>query len=413
MTGRQITLVAVPYQVYLLTGSTLAVRLLGLVQAVPLILAGLYAGALADRFDRRLVMLASLTVLGLTSLALAVAAAGDRAPLWFMYAVTAVAAAVSTAEHSARSATVPRLVDPRRLAAALSLTQVLFQFALVAGPSAAGLIIAAAGLQWAYGVDVACFAMALACVLLLRALPPPPEGRAVVIGWRAPAEALAYARHSPVLLSIFAVDLNAMVFGMPRALFPALAAHLFRAGPQGLGLLYAAPGAGALVGSLLSGWVSRTRRQGVAVLWAVAGWGAAITLFGLAAAIFPQAPALLSLALVLLPLALVLLAVAGAADMVSAVFRHDHPALDAGPPARPGERAQQHGGDRRTAARRCGGGRGGGPHQPRLLGGVGRDPLPGRSGGDRRPGARPQAPGSSPMTPRLWMAVNASTNTQS
>jgi len=322
MTGRQITLVAVPYQVYLLTGSTLAVRLLGLVQAVPLILAGLYAGALADRFDRRLVMLASLTVLGLTSLALAVAAAGDRAPLWFMYAVTAVAAAVSTAEHSARSATVPRLVDPRRLAAALSLTQVLFQFALVAGPSAAGLIIAAAGLQWAYGVDVACFAMALACVLLLRALPPPPEGRAVVIGWRAPAEALATARHSPVLLSIFAVDLNAMVFGMPRALFPALAAHLFRAGPQGLGLLYAAPGAGALVGSLLSGWVSRTRRQGVAVLWAVAGWGAAITLFGLAAAIFPQAPALLSLALVLLPLALVLLAVAGAADMVSAVFRH-------------------------------------------------------------------------------------------
>jgi ENTS family enterobactin (siderophore) exporter len=314
MTGRQITLVAVPYQVYLLTGSTLAVGLLGLVQAVPLILAGLYAGALADRFDRRLVMLASLTVLGLTSLALAVGAATGGAPLWFIYAVTAVAGRVSTAEHSARSATVPRLVGPRRLAAALSLTQVLFQFALVAGPSAAGLIIAAAGLQWAYGIDVACFTVALACVLLLRPLPAPPEGRAVVIGWRAPAEALAYARDNPVLLSIFAVDLNAMVFGMPRALFPALAAHLFRVGPQGLGLLYAAPGAGALVGSLLSGWVSRIRRQGVAVLWAVAGWGAAITLFGLAAAIFPQARALL-------PLALVLLAVAGAADMVSAVFR--------------------------------------------------------------------------------------------
>lgn len=308
MTGRQITVVAVPYQVYLLTGSTLAVGLLGLVQAVPLIAAGLYAGSFADRFDRRLVMVASLTVLGLTSLALALGAATGRAPLWFIYAVTAAAAAVSTAEHAARSATVPRLVPPARLAAALSLTQVLFQFAFVVGPSAAGVIIAAAGLQWAYAIDVGCFAVALGCVLLLRPLPPTTEGRGVVIGWRAPVEALAYARGNPVLLAIFAVDLNAMVFGMPRALFPALAAHLFRVGPQGLGLLYAAPGAGALAGSLLSGWVSRIRRQGVAVLWAVGAWGAAITLFGLAGSAFP--------------LALGLLAVAGAADMVSAVFRH-------------------------------------------------------------------------------------------
>ena len=308
MTGRQITLVAVPYQVYLMTGSTLAVGLLGLVQAVPLIVAGLYAGSFADRFDRRLVMLASLSVLGVTSLALVAGAAGGRPPLWFIYGVTAVSAAVSTAEHSARSATVPRLVGARRLPAALSLVQVLFQLAQVAGPSAAGVIIAAAGLQWAYGVDVACFALALVCVLLLRPLPPSPEGRAVVIGWRAPAEGLSYARHNPVLLAIFAVDLNAMVFGMPRALFPALAAHLFGVGPQGLGLLYAAPGAGALVGSLLSGWVSRIQRRGLAVLWAVAAWGAAITLFGFSGSVFP--------------LALALLAVAGAADMISAVFRH-------------------------------------------------------------------------------------------
>src|SRR5205085_1392289 len=241
MTGRQITLVAVAYQVYLLTGSTLAVGLLGLVQAVPLILAGLYAGALADRFDRRLVMLASLGVLGLTSLALALGAAVGRPPLWFIYLVTAISAGVSTAEHSARSATVPRLVDPQRLPAALSLTQVLFQFALMAGPSAAGVVIAAAGLRWAYAIDVACFLAAIACVLRLRPLPPTPEGRAAAIGWRAPAEGLRYARGNPVLLAIFAADLDAMIFGMPRALFPALAAHLFRVGPQGLGLLYAAP----------------------------------------------------------------------------------------------------------------------------------------------------------------------------
>jgi MFS family permease len=307
MTGRQITLVAVAYQVYVLTGSTLAVGMLGLVQAVPLIVAGLYAGALADRFDRKLVMLASLGVLGLTSLGLALGAASGRPPLWFIYAVTAISAGVSTAEHAARSATVPRLVGPRRLPAALSLTQVLFQFALVAGPSAAGVVIAAAGLRWAYAIDVACFATALVCVLMLHPLPPTPEGRAVVIGWRAPAEALAYARQNPVLLSLFAVDLNAMVFGMPRALFPALAVHYFGVGPQGLGLLYAAPGAGALVGSLLSGWVSRIRRQGQAVLWSVAAWGGAITLFGFSGGVFP--------------LALVLLGVAGAADMISAVFR--------------------------------------------------------------------------------------------
>jgi len=306
-TGRQVTVVAIPYQIYVLTGSTLAVGLLGLAQAVPLVLAGLYAGALADRFDRRLVMLASLSVLGLTSLALALAAGGHPA-VWFIYALAAASAGVSTAEHSARSATVPRLVRPARLPAALTLTQVLFQFAAVAGPSAAGVVIAAAGLRWAYAIDVACFAAALGCVLLLRPLPPPPEARSAVLGWRAPAEALRYARGNSVLLAIFVADLDAMVFGMPRALFPALAAHLFRVGPQGLGLLYAAPGVGALVGSLLSGWVSRIRRQGAAVLWAVAVWGAAITLFGFAGGSFA--------------LALLLLAVAGAADMISAVFRH-------------------------------------------------------------------------------------------
>ena len=310
MTGRQVTVVAIPYQIYVLTGSTLAVGLLGLVQAVPLVLAGLYAGALADRFDRRLVMLGSLSVLGLTSLALALAA-GGRPSLWFIYAVSAVSAGVSTAEHSARSATVPRLVGPARLPAALTLTQVLFQFAVVAGPSAAGVVIAAAGLRWAYAIDVGCFALALVCVLLLRPLPAPPEGRQTELGWRAPAEALRYARGNPVLLAIFAADLDAMIFGMPRALFPALAAHLFRVGPQGLGLLYAAPGAGALVGSLLSGWVSGIRRQGAAVLCAVAVWGAAITSFGAFTVLSSPGE-----------LGLLMLAVAGAADMISAVFRH-------------------------------------------------------------------------------------------
>lgn len=306
MFGRQLTLVAVPYQVYQLTGSTLAVGLLGLVQAVPMVIAGLYSGALADRFDRRRVMLASEAVQGACSLLLFAGAAHGHPALWLIYAITAVAAPVSTAEHAARSATVPRIVGPGKVAAALSLNQVLFQLTVVAGPSLAGVIIGV-DLRWAYLLDALCFAAALVTVTRIPALPPLEATPTVAIGLRAPAEGLAFAWRERVLLGIFAADLAAMVFGMPRALFPALAAHVFHVGPSGLGLLYAAPGAGALVGTLFTGGIARVRSQGLSIIWAVAAWGAAIAAFGLVGGLFP--------------VALVLLAAAGAADMVSAVFR--------------------------------------------------------------------------------------------
>jgi MFS family permease len=304
--GRQIVVVAVPYQVYLLTHSSLAVGLLGLFQAVPIIVAGLYGGALADRFDRRRLQLIAKGVVALTSLALAFGAIGLRAPVWFVFLVVALAAAASTVDQSARAATVPRLVSRALLPSALSLGQVLFQTSAIVGPALAGLILARAGVSWAYLADVACFVPGV--LLVSRIAPQPPlADHGVVLDWRAPAEALRHVRRSRILLGIFSADLIAMIFGMPTAVFPALALSVFRIGAGGLGLLYAAPAAGALLGSLFSGWVRSVRRQGFAVCVAIAVWGVAIAGFGLAGRA--------------LWIGLPLLALAGAADLVSAVFR--------------------------------------------------------------------------------------------
>jgi MFS-type transporter involved in bile tolerance (Atg22 family) len=304
--GRQIVIVAVPYQVYLLTHSSLAVGLLGLFQAVPTVVAGLYGGALADRFDRRRLQLLAKSGVALTSLALAFGAAGLWAPVWFVYLVVALAAAASTLDQSARSATVPRLVSRGLLPSAMSLGQVLLQTSAIIGPALAGLILARAGITWAYLVDVACFFPGVLLVSRISAQPPLAD-HGVVLDWRAPADALRHVRRNRLLLGIFSADLIAMIFGMPTAVFPALALSVFRIGAGGLGLLYAAPAAGALIGSVFSGWVRNVRRQGLAVFVAIAVWGAAIAGFGLAGRA--------------LWIGLPLLALAGGADLVSAIFR--------------------------------------------------------------------------------------------
>lgn len=304
--GRQFVTVAVPYQVYVLTHSSLAVGLVGACQAVPIVLAGLYGGALADQVDRRRLQLFGKAVVAAGSVALALGAMGLRAPVVLVYVVVGLVAAASTLDQSARTATVPRLVPRHLLPSAMSLTQVQFQTSAIAGPALAGLVVATAGLSWAYAVDVACFLPAAYLVWRLPAQPPVRSPQ-VVLGWRAPAEAIGYVRRRRLVAGLFASDLVAMIFGMPTALFPALALTTFRLGPGQLGLLYAAPAFGALVGSLFSGWVRRVTRQGMAVFVAIAVWGAAIAGFGVAGR--------------LLWIGLPLLAVAGAGDMVSAIFR--------------------------------------------------------------------------------------------
>jgi MFS family permease len=304
--GRQTVIVAMAYQVYVLTHSSFAVGLLGLVQVGPIIVAGLYGGALADRFDRRRVQLAAKTILAFGSIALALGAIHLRAPVGFVYSVAAVSAATWAVDQAARAATVPRLVPRRLLPSAMSLTQVTFQTAAIAGPALAGLVIATAGVTWAYVVDAALY-LPVAVLLWLLSPQPPLPGHSVSLGWRAPADAIRYVRKHSLIAGLFSADLIAMIFGMPTAVFPALALTVFGYGAGALGLLYAAPAAGALIGSVFSGWIQRVSRQGLAVFWAIALWGLAIIGFGLTGKV--------------LWLGLVFMALAGAADLVSAIFR--------------------------------------------------------------------------------------------
>jgi MFS family permease len=305
-TGRMITLVALPYQVYEVTRSALAVGVIGLVQVVPLVFFSLIGGAVADAMDRRRLLLLSQAGSMAASFLLVGGAVVDRPPLWFLYLAAALASASSAFDAPARSAAIPNLVPKDRLASAIALNQVLFQVNDVAGPAIGGLIIAQFGLAWAYTIDAVTFLAAIAALLLMRPMPPGRQGARPPI-LRSVREGFRYLKGRRVLLSTFLVDLNAMIFGMPRALFPVLAREAFRIGPAGLGLLYAAPAAGALVGALLTGWVRHVRRQGRAVLWAVAVWGVAIIGFGFSTGA--------------LWLALGFLAVAGAADVISAIFR--------------------------------------------------------------------------------------------
>ncbi len=306
-TGRHITIVALPFQVYQLTGSALAVGMIGLTQLGPLVLFSLVGGAVADHMDRRRLLVISQVGSMISSLLLLGGAMAGRPPLWFVYTASAVAASFSAFDSPARSAAIPNLVPRERLASAIALNQLLFQVNDVVGPALGGVVIAKFGLVWAYGIDAVTFLAALVTLGMMRPMPSSQEGPRPPVG-RAVREGFSYLRGRRVLQSTFIVDLNAMVFGMPRALFPVLADRAFGVGAAGLGLLYAAPGAGALVGALLTGWVRHVRHQGRAVLVAVAIWGLAIVGFGLST----RAPFWVALAF---------LAVAGAADVISAIFR--------------------------------------------------------------------------------------------
>jgi MFS family permease len=303
--GSQLTVVAVPLQVYLQTRSSLAVGLVGLAQLGPLLACSLVGGVVVDAVDRRVLLVWVQLARGALSLGLVANALRPEPALWPLYVLTAAGAGLQAVDAPARTAAIPAMVRRELLPAAAALHQVLMQVGVVAGPAVAGLLVARAGLAAAYAIDVATFLLASLLALALR--PLPPGAGAAHAGVASVMEGFRFLRGRRALQGTFLIDLNAMVFGMPRALFPALGTELFGGGPGTVGLLYAAPGAGALLGALTAGWVGGVRRQGRAVLVAVTVWGAAITVFGLVS---------------WLPLALALLAVAGAADVVSAVFRN-------------------------------------------------------------------------------------------
>ena len=303
--GSQLTIVGVAYQTYQLTHSSFMVGLVSLVQFLPLLFGSLYGGSIADAHDRRRVLLVAQLALATTSLGLALNAGLAHPLLWPLFACTAASAAFQGLDMPARKAALPMIVSVADLPAANALQQVLFQLAAVVGPALAGLLIATSGLSVVYWCDVISFSAAIAAVVLLPALVP--RGGGTRPGLRSIAEGMRYLRHERLLASTFLIDVNAMVFGMPRALFPALGTGLYGGGAGTVGLLYAAPAGGALIGALMTGWVGNVRRQGRAVVVAVVVWGAAIAVFGL---------------IPILWVGLLLLALAGAADVISAVFRN-------------------------------------------------------------------------------------------
>jgi MFS family permease len=300
-------LVALPYQIYVLTGSPFHVGLLGLFQAIPLISLPLLGGVLADRADRRRVLIATQSGLAACSLALALATQLGYNELWILYALTAISAAFSAFDQPARGSLVPTLVERSELPAAIALNQMLYQTAAVVGPAIGGLVIASFGVAAAYWVDTITFGAAIAAAVAIKA------PRQVVAVPQSIVESLVegvmYVLRQRLLFSTMVLDLAAMFFGSIRALMPFYAEQVFKVGAAGLGLLFAAPGVGALIAVLTSGWVPRVRRPGVAVLVAVCLWGIAIAAFGLMTEEF-------------FLLGLVLVAIAEAADVLSAIFRH-------------------------------------------------------------------------------------------
>ncbi len=304
LVGRQITVVAVPYQVYSSTRSPVLVGLLGLAQVVPLVTVSLVLGGVVDRIDRRRLLLVTRALLAACSLALLVGAL-THAPVVFVFIAVALAASVAALDSPTSTAIVPNLVSRDRLAGALSINIAVFQTALIAGPALGGIAIASLGLAGAYLIDVASFAVALTAVWSLPAQPPTSTAREPTL--RALIRGLAFVRRQPVIMGGYAMDLSAMIFGLPRAVFPVLAATTFNTNAQGLGYLYAAPGVGGIIAALSSGWLGRSRRLGRVLVVAIALWGVAIIAFGFATALW---------------VGLLLLAFAGAVDSFSAVCRN-------------------------------------------------------------------------------------------
>ncbi|HXP54335.1 MAG TPA: MFS transporter [Streptosporangiaceae bacterium] len=302
--GNQLTAVAIPYQVYRLTHSSLDVGLVSLAQLIPLLICSLYGGTVIDAVDRRKLLIRVEVVMALCSAGLAINTdLGAR--LWPLFVLPAIASGLTGFDNPTRNAIVPRMVSAEHISTAAAMVQVLNQVGVIVGPALGGLLLAGAGADFVYWFDAASFLAAITAAYVIS--PQPAAANATRPGLRAMAEGFRYIRGRPGIQGAYLIDINAMVFGMPRALFPAMAIGVFHGGATTLGFLYAAPGAGALAGALVTGWVTRIRRQGLAVIVAVMVWGAAIVAFGLTS---------------ILPLALVFLAIAGWADVISAVLRN-------------------------------------------------------------------------------------------
>lgn len=314
--GAQLTVVSVPAQIFVDTGSSAYVGLAGLFGLVPLVILGLYGGSLADRFDKRTLLL--ITTLGLiaTSALFTVQAALPERNVWLLLSLFAIQQGFFALNQPARTALLPEILDEDLLPAANSLNMTVMNAGGIAGPLVAGALLPLTGFTWLYAIDTVTLLATLWAVVHLPALPG--AGSSGTVGLRSVIEGLVYLAGHRLLLMSFVVDIIAMVFGMPRALFPEIA-HVDFGGPAAGGiafaLLFAAIPVGAVLGGVFSGWVSRVRRHGRTIVLAIAIWGLGITVFGAAAMLANGSGG------IWLAIGVGALVAAGAADMASAAFR--------------------------------------------------------------------------------------------
>lgn len=299
--GSMMSFVVLPWQMYRLTRSSLAVGLLGVAEFVPVLLMALVGGALADYVDRRRMVRLTELLLTLGSGVLILNSLLPQPKVWLIFVCAASFAALNGLQRPSLEALIPRLVQPELLPAASALNALCRNIGYVAGPALGGLLAATVGPALAYSVDLMTFVVSLIALWMMRAVPPPPDAERPSI--RSILEGLRYAKSRQELMGTYLVDINAMFFGMPMALFPAVAETF---GGASVGLLYSAPAVGSLLATLTSAWTARVHRHGLAVVVAAALWGLAIIGFGFAGRLW---------------LALLCLACAGAADMVSGLFR--------------------------------------------------------------------------------------------
>jgi MFS family permease len=299
--GSALSYVVLPWQMYQLTKSSLAVGMLGVVEFVPMFLTAFVGGALADYVDRRRLIFLSEFGQALCCAVLVANSLLAEPRVWVLFLVAALFAGLNGIHKPALEALTPRLVEPEQLPAVSALISLRYNFNFIIGPAIAGVIAAGFGAAFAFAIDAATFIVSIITLLLIRSVPVPgdrdrPSLQSVI-------EGLKYARSRQELLGTYLIDLNAMFFGMPMALFPALAESF---GGVSVGLFYAMPALGSLAVTVTSGWTKRVNKHGLAVTIAATVWGLAIIGFGMANKLW---------------LALLFLGMAGAADMVSGLFR--------------------------------------------------------------------------------------------
>ncbi|MER6347264.1 enterobactin transporter EntS [Streptomyces sp. NPDC001595] len=305
MVGTHLTSVAASVQVYTLTGSSVQVGLMSLALGLALLVGLLAGGLLADRVDRRRIVLVTRTVTAVVIAALAVNAALAEPRVWFVFVAAVLAGGAGGLGGPALMAATPSLVAPGQLAAAGALITLTAQLGAMVGPSLAGLIAAGPGVAVCFAADAVIYVVGLALLAPLPALPPDTAGERQRPA-RAMAEGLRFLRGNQVVAGLLLIDVCAVVFAMPYALFPELGTEHFGGGPSTVGLLYTAPAVGSFFGALTSGWTGRVHHTGRALIGAVAVWGVAVTCFGLSPDLW---------------LALLFLALAGFGDTASEILR--------------------------------------------------------------------------------------------